>query len=66
MSGEPLDLPDFPSHAQSVEHAVKLVSEASSFVYGLEARHKYILTKVKRRKLRPAFKSKSEYTFNYQ
>ena len=66
MSGEPLDLPDFPSHAQSVERAVKLVSEASSFVYGLEARHKYILTKVKRRKLRPAFKSKSEYTFNYQ
>ena len=66
MSGESLDLPDFPSHAQSVERAVKLVSEASSSVYGLEARHKYILTKVKSRKLRPAFKSKSEYTFNYQ
>ncbi|XP_023347138.1 kelch-like protein 20 [Eurytemora carolleeae] len=47
MSGESLDLPDFPSHAQSVERAVKLVSEASSSVYGLEARHKYILTKEK-------------------
>ena len=55
MSGESLYLPDFPSHAQSVERVVKLVTEAYSSVYALEASHKYFLTKVKSRKLRPAF-----------
>ena len=42
---ENLDLPDFPNHSQSVERAVKLVSEASKSVYGKEKRHKFILTK---------------------
>lgn len=63
MSGNPLPLPVFPSHAQSVERAVKLVSEASVQKYGLEARHKYILSKIKCRVLRPAYNTKTQYMF---
>ena len=39
LTGEKIDLPDFPSHSQGVERAVKLVTEASQSVYGFEARH---------------------------
>lgn len=64
MTGNSLPLPVFPSHAQSVERAVKLVSEASVQKYGLEARHKYILSKIKCRVLRPAYKTKNQYMFS--
>ena len=37
-------IPNFPCHSQSVQRAVKLVSEASTQVYGEDARHKWILT----------------------
>lgn len=33
-----LDLPDFPSHSQSVEREVKLISDASHIVYRFEER----------------------------
>nr|XP_047136095.1 uncharacterized protein LOC124813286 isoform X1 [Hydra vulgaris] len=55
------NLPEFPSHAQSVERAVKLVTEASHQVYGREARHKYILTKLKSREIRPYFETKNDF-----
>ena len=41
----------------------KLVSKASVQKYGLEARHKYILSKIKCRVLHPAYKTKNQYMF---
>ena len=58
---EVTNLPEFPSHAQTVECAVKQVTEASHQVYGREARHKYILSKVKSREIRPAFETKTNF-----
>ncbi|XP_065653685.1 uncharacterized protein LOC136080671 [Hydra vulgaris] len=55
------NLPEFPSRAQSIERAVKLVTEASHQVYGREARHKYILTKLKSREIRPHFETKNDF-----
>ena len=61
LTGEKIDLPDFPSHSQGVERAVKLVTEASQSVYGFEARHQQILANVLCQQLRPAFSSKGSY-----
>ena len=58
-------LPIFPSHSQSVERAVKLVSEASVCVYGQERRHQHICGKVLSRNLRKSFASKSYYEETY-
>ena len=58
-------LPIFPSHSQSVEQAVKLVSEASVCVYGQEHRHQHICGKVLSRNLRKSFSSKPYYEENY-
>ena len=52
------DLQVYPCHSQSVERAVKLVSEASTCVYGKERRHQHICGKIQSRKLRKAFASK--------
>ena len=61
LTGEKINLPDFPSYSQGVEWAVKLVTKASQSVYGFEARHQHILAKVLCRQLRPAFSSKGSY-----
>ena len=61
LTGEKINLLDFPSHSQGVERAVKLVTEASQSVYGFEARHQQILVKVLCQQLRPAFSSKCSY-----
>ena len=58
-------LPPLPSHSQSVERSVKLVSEASRAVYGFDSRHKFILTKMLGREKRPFFWSKGNYKQNY-
>ena len=64
MSLKP-DIIDLPSHSQSVERCVKLVSEASHYVYGFENRHKSILAKVFSGKKRPEFTSKGYYCQDY-
>ena len=61
LTSEKINLPDFPSHSQGVEWAVKLVTKASQSVYGFEARHLHILVKVLFRQLRPAISSKGSY-----
>ena len=61
LNGTKLDLPDFPSHCQAMEMAVKLTTEASQTVHGLEARHQHITAKVLSQKLRTAFLSKGSY-----
>ena len=62
------DLPIFPSHSQSVERAVKLVSDASMCVYGCQRRHEHICGKItsKLSKLRKSFASKSYYEESYE
>ena len=40
---------------------MKLVSEATKEVYGAEARHKLILSRIKARELRPAYETKKDY-----
>ena len=43
LGGTSVNLPvKLPSHSQSVERTVKLVTEASKRVYGFEQRHKHI------------------------
>lgn len=51
----------YPSHTQSVERMVKLVTEAASFVCGSDARHGFVLATLKSRKKMPQFISKSSY-----
>ena len=60
-----LQFPALPAHSQSVERAVKLVSEASAHVYGTEGRHRHILVRLKSRKARPSFGSKGSYSETY-
>ena len=55
------DIPSLPSHSQSVERSVKLVSEASHVSYDLESRHKIIAVKVLGRNMRPSFSFKGYY-----
>ena len=43
----PEALPDFPCHSQAIEQHVKLVTEASSQVYGAKARQGFVLSKLK-------------------
>ena len=52
-------LPEFPSHGQTVERAVKIVTEVSHQMYVREARHKYISTKEKLKEFRTAFETKT-------
>ena len=56
---------DLPSHSQSVERSVKLVSEASRVVCGADRRHKSILSKILSQSLRSTFMSKGHYTQKY-
>ena len=58
---QPHTFPAFPVHTQSVERAVKLVTEACSQVYGEERRHGYILSVIEARKIRKPFDSKGQY-----
>lgn len=56
-----IDIAAFPCHTQSVERCVKLVTEASLSVVGLQKRDSYIKTKIDSRKLMPNFESKKDY-----
>lgn len=58
---EPLSLPAYPCHTTSVERCVKLVTEASKQVYGGEARHGLILSRVAAREQRKAYDTKKDY-----
>uniref|UniRef100_A0A0K2T4U7 Extracellular domainscontaining protein CG31004like [Hydra vulgaris] n=1 Tax=Lepeophtheirus salmonis TaxID=72036 RepID=A0A0K2T4U7_LEPSM len=58
---EPLKIKKYPCHSQSVEMAVKLVSEVSCKVYGYNQRHGYILSTLKSRDKLRKFKTKCKY-----
>ena len=65
IHGTKLEIPDLPSHSQSVERAVKLTTEASQVTYGKESRHRHILAKIRCRQMRPPYASKGHYSENY-
>ena len=58
----PLNFPDFPCHSQSVERAVKLVTEAASTVCGGDRRHFHIVSVIAARKARKPFESKKHFS----
>ena len=55
------NLPTFPCHTQSVERAIKLVTEASAAVCGQGRRDGFIRARVESRKMYKSFQSKSSY-----
>ena len=57
----PFTFPKLPLDSNSVKRAACLVSDASSQVCGQEARHKYILSKIKARSIIPSFDTKSKF-----
>ena len=60
-----LPLPKLPSHSQSVERCVKLVTWDSKNIYGIETRHWFINATVLSRMARPAFDTKAKYVSRY-
>ena len=61
IANTPLDIPKYPCHTQAVERAIKLVSEASEKVYGLNARDGYIRQVCRSRAVMPVFETKRDF-----
>lgn len=61
---QPPCFPSFPVHTQTVERAVKLVSEASGLVEGEERRHGRILSVQEGRRCRKPFDTKKDYAIH--
>ena len=59
---KPLSFPEFPCHAQSIERCVKLVTEASSRVFGYERRHAFIVSRQAARRQRRNTNTKADFT----
>ena len=56
-----IDVQNFPCHTQSVERCVKLVSEASASVCGINTRDGFIRLRLRSRELMHKFESKQDY-----
>ena len=56
----PLPAPEFPSHTQSTERAVRMVTEAAASVVGAEARYSLILARQASRAELPVFQTKQD------
>ena len=56
----PLVVINFPCHTQMVERGVKMVTEASSKVYGQAERDAYIRQQIKSRTLIPEYRTKKD------
>ena len=52
---------DMPCHSQGVERCVRMVTEASNAVYGMDARDGYIGAVVKSRDCMPSFDTKHDF-----
>lgn len=58
---QPLVVPKYPCHTQSVERAVKVVSEASQAVYGIDQRDGFIRQRLYSRLRMKTFSSKQDF-----
>ena len=56
----PLAVPSYPVH-QAVERAVRVVTEACERMQGEEARHGFIVTRMKHRRMLPSANSKQDF-----
>lgn len=56
-----INFPRFPCHTQSVERCVKLVTEASSEVFGMQRRDGLIRSRIASRKIMPKFNTKKQF-----
>lgn len=56
-----VDIRKFPCHSQAVERCVKIVTEASEKVCGLESRNGFIAATLESRKVMPFFNTKCDY-----
>lgn len=57
----PLEVPKYPNNSQSVERAVKLVSEACHQVFGQERRHELCVSRQAARQERAAYNTKKDF-----
>ena len=60
----PLDIPKYPNNSQSVERAIKLVSEACHTVYGQERRHELCVSRQAARQENPSYRTKKNFKRN--
>ena len=58
---EKINLPAFPCHTQATERCIRLVTQASAAVCGVERRDGFIHARLKSRKIMKRFNTKSEY-----
>ena len=58
--GNPMVVPNWPSHTQSVERCVKMTTEAASYVYSHERRDHYIKGQMVSRELMGRNRSKQD------
>jgi hypothetical protein len=56
----PFTVPDYPCHTQMVERGVKMVTKASTMVFGEKERDGYIRQKIHSRTIIPSFRSKQD------
>ena len=59
---KPMNFPNYASHSQTVERAVKLVTKSTQTVCGEKNRHKFILSVLASRKSRKPFDNKGNYS----
>ena len=59
---KPMNFPNYASHSQTVECAVKLATESTKTVCGKKNRHKFILSVLASQKSRKAFDTKRNYS----
>ena len=57
-----IDFQQYPCHTQVVERCVKLVTEASSAVYGQNARDGFIRVRLESRRIMSQFNTKADYS----
>lgn len=57
-----IDFQQYPCHTQAVERCVKLVTEASSAVYGQNARDGFIRVRLESRRIMSQFNTKADYS----
>jgi len=56
-----IDILKFPCHTQAVERCIKLVTEASAAVCGIESRDGFIRSRIESRRTLPKFETKRQY-----
>jgi len=61
VTDAPLAVATYPNHTQSVEHCLKVISDASKAVYGYDARDGFIRAINSSRAVKPRFDSKRQF-----